>query len=55
VNNKELPKILNKNELVKKFSSVLESNDSIAKSITLQILAKLSNIMTEEKTDLVQK
>lgn len=44
----EIPKILNKNEFIKRISSVLGSNDPIARGITLKVLAIMSPIIIEK-------
>jgi hypothetical protein len=43
----ELTKITNKNEFIKKISSVLGSNDHIARSLTLRMLGYMSNIVSD--------
>lgn len=50
----EFDKVLNKNELTKRISSVLGSNDPIARALTLRTLAAMSDILSE-RIDLQHK
>ncbi|KAL0482681.1 integrator complex subunit 7 [Acrasis kona] len=50
----ELPKVLNKNEMIKKTSVVLSSNDPIARALTLRLLSHMSSILSE-RTDVHHK
>lgn len=43
----EFPKVLNKNELIKRIAGVLGSNDPIARALVLRMLAHMSEIIAD--------